>query len=77
VLAVVFERQNHLCARCYRHLPLDGHELVRRSQHRAALTDPDLIVGLCRGCHTYVTENPQAAHDEGWSIWGWEYRRNQ
>src|SRR6185437_2648910 len=77
VLREVFDRQDGRCARCATTGPLDGHELLRRSQHRAGITDADLIVGLCRRCHDWVTRNPQAAHDAGWAMWSWEYERGR
>lgn len=77
VLKIVSERQDYRCARCGSSAPLDGHEILRRSQCRSAITNPDLIVGLCRNCHEWVTANPQAAHDTGWSIWSWEYGKDQ
>lgn len=59
------------CQRCFVHRAVDCHELKRRSQGGDPL-DPTGIATLCRPCHTWVTEHPQAAHDEGWVRWSWE-----
>lgn len=62
------------CSRCGRTgVGLDAHELVRRSQSSTSMVDASLIVLLCRfPCHAFVTENPAAAHAEGWVRWSWE-----
>lgn len=60
------------CERCHRPGPVDAHERIRRSQDSTALTNPAVISLLCRRCHRWVTENPVAAHAEGWVIWSWE-----
>lgn len=59
------------CARCYWSRAVDLHELKNRSQG-GDLLDPDQIVTLCRQCHQWVTENPKAAHDTGWTFWSHE-----
>lgn len=75
--AEVIERQGGMCARCLRPRPLDVHERVRRSQLTDAHITRDVVVGLCRQCHDWVTLNPTAAHAEGWVIWSWEYRQGR
>ena len=63
------------CSRCgVATFELDVHEVTRRSQYRAGVTDTAVQVLLCRDCHRFVTENPQAGHDEGWVRWSWEPR---
>lgn len=59
------------CQRCFVKRAVDCHELKNRSQGGDPL-DPTGIATLCRPCHTWVTDNPKAAHDEGWTRWSWE-----
>lgn len=41
----------------------DLHELVRRSQYKAGLTDEGNVVPICRPHHTWVTEHPAEARE--------------
>ena len=59
-----------LCRRCGRRAD-DAHEVVTRARG-GSITDPGNIVPLCRPCHRYVTDNPQAARAEGFTRWSWE-----
>lgn len=59
------------CQRCFVERAVDCHELKNRSQGGDPL-DPTGIATLCRPCHTWVTEHPQKAHDEGWTRWSFE-----
>jgi hypothetical protein len=59
------------CQRCFVERAVDCHELKNRSQGGDPL-DPTGIATLCRPCHIWVTEHPQAAHDEGWTRWSYE-----
>ena len=59
------------CARCFWNRSVDLHELKNRSQGGDVL-DPEQIVCLCRCCHQFVTENPAAAHAEGFTFWSYE-----
>ena len=49
----------------------DGHERKRRSQGGDPL-NPDEIVLLCRPCHRFASEFPEAAHELGLVVWSWE-----
>lgn len=59
------------CQRCFVERAVDCHEIKNRSQGGDPL-DPTGIATLCRPCHTWVTEHPLAAHDEGWTRWSYE-----
>ena len=59
------------CQRCFVERAVDCHELKRRSQGGDPL-DPTGIATLCRPCHSWVTENPLKAREEGWTRWSWE-----
>ncbi len=59
------------CQRCFVERAVDCHELKNRSQGGDPL-DPSGIATLCRPCHQWVTEHPQAAHAEGWTRWSHE-----
>jgi hypothetical protein len=59
------------CVRCFVERAVDCHELKRRSQGGDPL-DPTGIATLCRTCHTWVTEHPLSAHEEGWHRWSYE-----
>lgn len=51
------------------------HELARGSNRRRAATDVAMTVPLGRSCHEWVTTHPAAAVDEGWAVWGWQFRQ--
>lgn len=59
------------CQRCFVERAVDCHELKNRSQGGDPL-DPTGIAPLCRPCHTWVTEHPKKAHEEGWTRWSYE-----
>lgn len=46
---------------------LDAHELKSRAQG-GSIVDLENIVLLCRPDHTWVTENPREAAEQGWAI---------
>lgn len=56
------------CSRCLQTgIGLDAHELRSRGQG-GSLIDPENIILLCRGCHSYVTTHPREAAEQGWAI---------
>jgi 5-methylcytosine-specific restriction endonuclease McrA len=59
------------CERCGG-VATDVHEVIRRSQAKDAELRWDLFVALCRRCHSWATDNPQAGHDAGYVLWSWE-----
>jgi 5-methylcytosine-specific restriction endonuclease McrA len=62
---------NPRCKRCKRNPSQDVHEIKSRARG-GSITDPDNCVALCRTCHTFITQNPAIAHEEGWSKHSWE-----
>ena len=69
----VLERCGNLCeARlsiCTRTVD-DLHEIKTRARG-GSITDPDNCLGLCRSCHTFITDNPQFALDNGFIVPSW------
>lgn len=59
------------CKRCDTNASTDIHEIKTRARG-GSITDPDNCVALCRPCHTWVTDNPKAAHEDGWLKHSWE-----
>lgn len=51
----------------------DVHELVNRSQLPGAQLIPELFLGLCRRCHSYITDHPRWSYAHGFSIHSWDY----
>ena len=54
-----------ICQRCLSDRSHDIHELKSRSRG-GSITEIDNLVALCRPCHTWVTQNPKEAHEQGW-----------
>jgi hypothetical protein len=48
------------------------HELMRGKMRADCYLNPDMCLGLCSECHSFVTLNPNAAHDLGLALWSWE-----
>ena len=46
----------------------DCHELKRGAHRRDCWLDPLRCVGLCRPCHRWVTEHPEAARETGLAL---------
>ena len=63
-----------LCVRCGR-MADDPNEILSRARG-GSIVDRDNIVPLCRPCHTFITDNPRAAHAEGLSRHSWEGNSN-
>jgi hypothetical protein len=55
-----------LCARCGKPAD-DAHELLSRARG-GSITDPTGIRPMCRGCHDFITTNPDRARSEGWAL---------
>jgi hypothetical protein len=53
--------------------PLDVHEVIPRSAWAGGYLVPSNCVTLCRTHHTWVTDNPSAAHSIG--LHGYSYER--
>jgi len=50
---------------------VDGHEVLTRGRGGSA-TDPANILLVCRECHTWIHDNPQAAEAHGLLMNSWE-----
>jgi 5-methylcytosine-specific restriction endonuclease McrA len=59
-----------LCVRCGR-MADDPNEILSRARG-GSIVDRENIVPLCRPCHSFITDNPRAAHAEGLSKHSWE-----
>ena len=60
-----------ICQRCENMPASDVHEVKTRARGGSILDRENCVV-LCRGCHTWVTENPAAAREQGWLKNSWE-----
>jgi hypothetical protein len=54
--------------------PLDCHERYTRGTTPGSHLDDTVTIALCRAHHTFVTNNPIAAHAAGLRAWSWEPR---
>ena len=64
-------QDNPPCQRCTTARADDVHEIKSRARGGSIL-DRDNLALLCRPCHRWVTDNPAAAHAEGWTKHSWE-----
>jgi 5-methylcytosine-specific restriction endonuclease McrA len=60
-----------ICQRCTNERSQDIHELKSRARG-GSITDIENLVALCRNCHSWVTENPKKALEQGWLKSSWE-----
>jgi len=72
VAALLAERP--ICERCGTNPSDDVHEVVSRARGGSIL-DRSNLVCLCRSCHTWLTDHPAAAVDEGFSAHSWDRDR--
>jgi hypothetical protein len=67
--AMVLERDEERCQRCWRGAVVQRDHRKNRSQ--GGLTAPSNVHLLCPECHLWKTDHPvEAAHD-GWGVPGW------
>lgn len=59
------------CQKCHKSRSQDIHELKSRARG-GSITDETNLVALCRDCHIWVTEHPQAAKEQGWLKNSWD-----
>jgi 5-methylcytosine-specific restriction endonuclease McrA len=64
-------KDNPTCAKCHARYAVDVHELKSRARG-GSITDRDNLVVLCRPCHTWITQNPKEAVEQGWSKNSWD-----
>lgn len=60
-----------VCQRCLADRSQDIHELKSRARG-GSITDLDNLVALCRSCHSWVTQNPAQAKEQGWLKSSWD-----
>ena len=63
--------QQPICERCWIAFATDLHEIKTRARGGSIL-DEDNIAVLCRVFHSWVTEHPAEALDEGWLKNSWD-----
>lgn len=63
--------QMPMCERCWIAFGTDLHEIKTRARGGSILDEENIAV-LCRMCHSWVTENPELALDEGWLRNSWD-----
>lgn len=64
-------RSQPLCERCSSAYATDVHEIKTRARGGSIL-DKENLACLCRPCHTWVTQNPKLALEQGWLKNSWE-----
>lgn len=60
-----------LCQRCAQTYATDVHEVKTRARG-GSITDKENLVVLCRFCHTWITQNPKLAKEQGWLKNSWD-----
>lgn len=60
-----------LCQRCQKAFASDVHEIKSRARG-GSITDLDNLAVLCRPCHTWITQNPKDALEQGWIKNSWD-----
>lgn len=64
------ERSNGLCEACGQARATDAHH--RRNRSQGGTWELPNLLHLCRACHVFVTEHPEAGRTTGWVVWGFE-----
>lgn len=64
-------RDQPLCARCAANYATDVHEVKTRARG-GSITDKENLIVLCRVCHTWITQNPKLAKEQGWVKNSWD-----
>jgi hypothetical protein len=60
-----------ICQRCLSDRSQDVHEIKSRARG-GSITDESNLCCLCRKCHSWVTQNPELAYEQGWVKHSWE-----
>lgn len=69
VIALLSERPT--CQRCHAAPSQDVHEIKSRARG-GSITDINNLMCLCRPCHTWITQNPRLAVEQGFSKNSWD-----
>lgn len=64
-------RNQPLCQRCAVAYASDVHEIKTRARG-GSITDVNNLAVLCRPCHSWITQNPKAALEQGWLKNSWD-----
>ena len=64
-----------MCERCRYSFATDVHEILTRARG-GSITDLNNLAVLCRPCHSWITEHPKEAHEQGWLKHSWEAESN-
>ena len=67
--AIVLERDEERCQRCWRGAVVQRDHRKNRSQ--GGLTVPSNVHLLCPDCHLWKTDHPVEAARDGWGVPGW------
>jgi len=62
----ICEARTEVCTR----RAVDCHEILTRARGGSILA-PENILALCRPCHTYITDNPAFAQENGFTVHAW------
>jgi 5-methylcytosine-specific restriction endonuclease McrA len=60
-----------ICQRCLSDRSQDVHEIKSRARG-GSIVDESNLCCLCRKCHSWVTQNPELAYEQGWVKHSWE-----
>jgi hypothetical protein len=58
------------CQRCNRNPSTEVHE-VRSRARSGSILDRENCRCLCHDCHSWITEHPKAAQEQGWLLPSW------
>ena len=64
----VKKRDKYMCQRCTSKEEIEAHHIRKRSVFPELKYDINNGVVLCQRCHSWVTNNPKAAENQGWQI---------
>lgn len=70
-LVAALLRDQPPCQRCHARPAVDVHEIKTRARGGSIL-DPENLALLCRPCHTWITDNPAEALEDGWLRNSWD-----
>lgn len=59
------------CQRCKTKQSQDVHEIKSRARGGSILDESNLLC-LCRSCHSWITQNPKEAREQGFLKNSWE-----
>jgi 5-methylcytosine-specific restriction endonuclease McrA len=60
-----------VCQRCLNDRSQDVHELKSRARG-GSIVDEENLVAVCRNCHSWITQHPKEATEQGWLKNSWE-----